>query len=122
MPQMAKTLLDCRLPKDAAVQLSAFRDEVRRALPYAVRSVILFGSRARGDAQFDSDYDVAVVLSGDLANDMSVRHRLADAAWEQGSDSCFISVIAVPEESLTAGGQGRSELAMRIVRDGIEIR
>jgi predicted nucleotidyltransferase len=37
-----------------------------------VRRVILFGSRARGDAKTDSDYDVLVLVSGMDAAQRSV--------------------------------------------------
>ena len=39
------------------------RERVLQALGGRVRRIILFGSRARGDALPDSDYDVLVVLS-----------------------------------------------------------
>lgn len=40
------------------------------------RRVILFGSRARGDARGDSDYDLVVVLDDDVPNDqLSSRKR-----------------------------------------------
>jgi predicted nucleotidyltransferase len=77
----AKTI-EQLLPKDAAARLFEFRDAVAQALPGAVADIVLFGSRARGDASPDSDYDVAVVLK-DLSNREG--RRLADAAW---STSC----------------------------------
>ncbi|HEY4174026.1 MAG TPA: nucleotidyltransferase domain-containing protein [Rhodopila sp.] len=39
--------------------------------------VVLFGSRARGDAQMDSDYDVAVFLKS-MPDRWAEFHRLAD--------------------------------------------
>ena len=50
------------LPEKTASQLSDYRRAVQRALP-SVEKLILFGSRARGQATPDSDYDVAL-LSG----------------------------------------------------------
>jgi predicted nucleotidyltransferase len=40
----------------------AFAGEVRRRLGNHVREIRLFGSRARGDAGEDSDYDMLVVV------------------------------------------------------------
>ena len=37
--------------------------KLREIYGYRLERVVLFGSRARGDAQPDSDYDVAVCLS-----------------------------------------------------------
>lgn len=42
--------------------LSRFRDELDRIYGDRLDRVVLFGSRARGDAGPDSDYDVAVFL------------------------------------------------------------
>ena len=42
-----------------------------------IERVVLFGSRARGDARDDSDYDVAVFLR-DMANRFAEMDRLAD--------------------------------------------
>jgi uncharacterized protein len=44
-----------------------------------VERVVLFGSRARGEAQPDSDYDVAVFLR-DLGDGAAEMNRLADIA------------------------------------------
>jgi len=42
-----------------------------------IERVVLFGSRARGDAREDSDYDVAVFLR-DMADRFAEMDRLAD--------------------------------------------
>lgn len=47
-----------------------------------LHGVHLFGSRARGNARPDSDYDVAVVLA-DLGDFWTERLQLADLAYEQ---------------------------------------
>jgi hypothetical protein len=44
--------------------LGRVRDHILAADGRAVRRVILFGSRARGDARADSDYDILVLVSG----------------------------------------------------------
>jgi predicted nucleotidyltransferase len=44
--------------------LSRFRAALDEAYGGRIERVVLFGSRARGDARPDSDYDVAVFLKG----------------------------------------------------------
>lgn len=43
-------------------QIPGFRSDVEAAFPGRVRDVVLFGSRARGDSDADSDWDVAVFI------------------------------------------------------------
>lgn len=43
---------------------------------FTPRRIILFGSRARGDARADSDYDLVVVVDDDTPDEtLSWRHR-----------------------------------------------
>jgi len=46
-----------------------------------IERVVLFGSRARGDAQPDSDYDMAVFLS-DIGDRFAEMNRLADLSTD----------------------------------------
>ena len=57
--------------------LKRFRAAVDEMYGNRVARVVLFGSRARGDAQPDSDYDVAVFLR-DMPDRMADMYRLAD--------------------------------------------
>jgi|SRR5580658_11103432 predicted nucleotidyltransferase len=107
---------------DAAARLLAFRHAVSVALPGAVHDVVLFGSRARGDARPDSDYDVAVLLADDLAEDRSVRSRLADVAWEHVVEGNIIQAIALPIDAFSGSSATRDELSTRIAAEGISVR
>ncbi|MEH3119082.1 MAG: nucleotidyltransferase domain-containing protein [Methylorubrum populi] len=49
---------------------------------YPVRAVFLFGSRARGTHQADSDADLAVVLDGDNAERSHVSGEMAEIAFD----------------------------------------
>jgi uncharacterized protein len=66
---------------DAAVTrdpiLRSFREALAELYGPALDRVVLFGSRARGDAGEHSDYDVAVFLS-DVRPGMAEWNRLAD--------------------------------------------
>ena len=53
-------ILICR-PADDPV-LKRFRDALDALYGDRIERVVLFGSRARGDAHEDSDYDIAVFL------------------------------------------------------------
>jgi predicted nucleotidyltransferase len=59
--------------------LARFRAALDRLYGDRVERVVLFGSRARGDARPDSDYDVAVFLK-DVADRWDEVDRIADIA------------------------------------------
>ncbi len=57
--------------------LRRFRAALDKIYGQRLERVVLFGSRARGDARADSDYDVAVFLR-DLSDRPAELNRLAD--------------------------------------------
>ena len=61
--------------------LTRFRAAVTEIYGDRVERVVLFGSRARGDAKPDSDYDIAVFLRG-MTDQRAEMNRLADLATE----------------------------------------
>lgn len=61
--------------------LMRFRTAVTEIYGDRVERVVLFGSRARGDAEPDSDYDVAVFLR-DMGDRFAEMNRLADLATD----------------------------------------
>ena len=115
---MRTTRLDDLLSEDATARLLAFKRDVVRALPGSVEDVVLFGSRARGDAQEDSDYDVAVLLRDGLADDQDIRGRISDVTWHCLVEGWHVQAIAM---NASAFRPPRSELAMRIAAEGVPV-
>ena len=94
-----------------------FRDAVTGIYGDRIERVVLFGSRARGDARDDSDYDIAVFLRDltDRARDMDV---LADVSTDVLYDLGAV-VHAMPYQ---AGAYNeRSPLMHEIRADGIDL-
>ena len=60
--------------------LERFRAAVHELYGERVARLVLFGSRARGDARPESDYDVAVFLHGDMPDRIAEMYRLADVS------------------------------------------
>jgi predicted nucleotidyltransferase len=107
------------LPQEAASRLAAYKREVQRALP-DVEKLILFGSRARGQARADSDYDIAVVVR-DLSDRRHVRRILSGLAYDHILSGFFIRPIPLASGYLEPLGRRPTELAEDITRDGVEI-
>lgn len=72
----------------------------KRFGPRFVR-LILFGSRARGDARPDSDVDVAVVLRGPLANRWADKEAMIDDTYPiLLATGLYLQPWPIAEESL----------------------
>jgi len=83
-----------------------------------IERVVLFGSRARGDAHADSDYDVAIFLK-ELPDRWPELHRLADLRVKliDGADA-FFDLLPYP----AAAYADRSPLMREIRLDGRDLR
>jgi uncharacterized protein len=106
------------VPRRAAAHLRAFRREAENALPGKVEGVVLFGSRARGDARRESDYDVAVFVKG-MVDRRTTDHTLSDAAYRHILAGFHIRPVAVPVEYL--GSPHANALVQEIAREGVVI-
>ncbi len=101
---------------DSAV-LSRFRQALDEAYGVRLERVVLFGSRARGDARPDSDYDIAVFIRG-LADFWLESERLAGIGTEILDDAGAV-INAWP---FRAGAyDDRTGLMSELRRDGIDI-
>jgi len=98
--------------------LKCFRAALDKMYGDRIERVVLFGSRARGDAREDSDYDVAVFLN-DLTDRWPEMNRLADLGTdilEQTGE--FIHAMPYRAGSYT---DERSPLMYEIRADGIDL-
>ena len=86
----------------------------------ALHSLIMFGSRARGDADSDSDLDVLVVLDGQPTD--SGRDLISDCAWEAGFEYGLIVVpIVFARREWEEGPERYSLLSQAVQAEGIPI-
>ena len=92
-----------------------FSARVRERFSYA--RVWAFGSRARGDATWDSDFDVFVVLS---EVDQKAERWIRDIAWEVGFENeRVITTVLIDKEQFENGPMSESTIVDNILREGI---
>jgi predicted nucleotidyltransferase len=108
-----------RIPASPAADpvLKRFRTALDALYGDRIERVVAFGSRARGDAREDSDYDVVVFLKG-LANRWREVDRIVplvtDILYEDGA---FIH--AMPHRA--GSYEDRTSLMREIRREGIDL-
>ncbi len=98
--------------------LERFKALVARRLQ--VHQMILFGSRARGDADPESDMDVVVVLHGPA--DPPARSYVSQCAWEAGFEPGLVVVPVTFGRSEWESGPERRSLFIRAVEaEGVPV-
>ena len=97
--------------------LSQFRSALDQLYGARIERVVLYGSRARGDAQPDSDYDVAVFLK-----DISDRWHEIDRLVEAQTTLLFATGAVINALPFRAGSyQDRTSLMLEIRREGRDL-
>jgi predicted nucleotidyltransferase len=94
-------------------------DELARRIRtrYPEARIWTFGSRARGDSDWDSDFDVCVVLKtiSDEADEF-----VRDVAWEVGFENeRVITTVILTIDGFENGPMSESTLVENILREGI---
>lgn len=101
-------------PEDRSI-LEEFASRVRVLEP-RVR-IWAFGSRARGDANVDADFDVCVVLPiVSPALEAELRRRAWEVAFQHGR---VMPPVILSEEEFERGPSSASTLVANIRREGI---
>ena len=97
--------------------LLRFRAELDEIYGERIERVVLFGSRARGDAHADSDYDIAVFI-----RDMADRWREMDRVADIGTEIPYDEGPLIHGMAYRAGEyRRRTPLMGEIRRDGIDL-
>jgi predicted nucleotidyltransferase len=100
--------------------LAAFINRLHQAYGANLLRVILFGSKARGDFDDQSDLDVLVVVRMSDDDYWQHWHRIVDMAWEvELAYSLVISSTIKNEHDYTKMCEHQSLLAGNVERDGM---
>ena len=116
--QMEKHMMERDTVIDGSELLKRVKEAVLELAPEA--EVILYGSRARGTARRDSDWDFLILLPGPVSKEleMAIKDRLYDIELE--TDTVLTSIIRSKQEWLSK----RYEvvpLRREVEKDGIAV-
>ncbi len=96
--------------------LKELAGRIRAIFPDA--QIWAFGSRARGKAKWDSDFDVCIVLE---KVDEHVDRLIRQIAWEVGFDNDrVITTVVIEKKDFEMGPMSESTLVSNILREGIQ--
>src|SRR5215218_2980486 len=102
--------------------LKRFRAALDEIYGDRLERVMLFGSRARGDAGEDSDYDIAVFLKDLKEGDLDTRWRELDRLADLRSAILFETDVFVDAKAYPAGAyRNRTSMMREIRRDEIDL-
>ena len=97
--------------------LTRVRDALTAMYGDNIDRIVLFGSRARGDAREDSDYDVAVFLK-DLVDRAAERRRLSELRFSVMEETGqFLDIKAFPADAY----ERRIPLMWEVRKDGLPL-
>jgi len=102
------------------------RDELIEQIRQAVYEVepdseiILYGSRSRGNALSESDWDFLILVDGPLSDERTdrIRHRLYEIEWESGE---VISSIVRNREEWDSDLYQAIPFHQRVQQEGIRL-
>jgi predicted nucleotidyltransferase len=105
--------------REIRTTLTSLKERMRPLLGHALVKLLLFGSRARGDADPDSDVDVAIIVRG---CDSRMKDRILDEITtielEQGVP---LSTLILSEAEYGRLLERERRIALDIEREGVPL-
>lgn len=108
-----------KLTAEEQAWLDAYRDALNKQHPEVVREMLIYGSKARGQAHADSDLDVLLIVKDDAAG------RKSDLRWIgyllAAKTNVLPSILAYTEEEWESRRRSGSTFRKAVERDGVRV-
>ena len=105
--------------EQVSATLGALKDRITRLLGRSLEKLLLFGSRARGDADPDSDVDVAIIVRG---LDTETKERIFSAITDIELDLLVpVSALVLSDREFRSLVARERRIALDIQREGIPL-
>ncbi|MDI6765255.1 MAG: nucleotidyltransferase domain-containing protein [Bacteroidota bacterium] len=99
--------------------LSELKESLQKQLGTRLSKFVLFGSKARGDSNFDSDLDVAIVVDG---LDRNLKREIFDLVADLELKYLYaISSLVLSTEEFNQLLNRERRIAMDIVNEGVPL-
>ena len=110
-------------PAEAGIRQRAVKTRLRARFGDRVVGLYLFGSRARGDHEPDSDADVAVIFKGRVEHRFELQRQMIEDTYDLLLDhDLYIQACPLEEGCLEDPDAHPSpQLARAVLRDGIPL-
>jgi predicted nucleotidyltransferase len=108
-------------PLAGRTALNELRDQLLARLPGLVRRIVLYGSRARGDFDPDSDMDVLVVLEEHSSSAIESARSARYEVMERRDFQPLISLLLLSEREWQELSQYSAGLKHAIEQEGLVI-
>jgi predicted nucleotidyltransferase len=98
--------------------IEQIKQTVRKVEPEA--DIILYGSRSRGNAISESDWDFLILVDGPISDERTdrIRHRLYEIEWESGE---VLSTIVRNREEWNSDLYQAMPFHQRVQKEGIRL-
>lgn len=108
-----------KLTSDEKAWIKAYRKALRERFPGMVERLLIYGSKARGDAHADSDLDVLLVVKNEAAG---LQRRMRRVGYLLAATSDAVpSIVAYTHKEWAKRAESGSAFRKAVERDAVSV-
>ena len=108
-----------KLTDEEQAWLDAYREALNKQHPEAVQEILIYGSKARGQAHADSDLDVLLIVKNDAAE---LKRDLRWIGYLLAAKTDVLpSILAYTEDEWESRRRSGSTFRKAVERDGVRV-